>query len=75
MGDGMKRAKAHASGPTVMQLAALKKADLNPTGRWWPIGAGQFQMARRMNGVWGRMWEGEGYFEINDIGHRLARET
>lgn len=73
MGDGMKRAKAAAKGPTVTQRAVLKQVAMwDDDGAWYPVGAGQYAMARRMAGLrWGTFISGR--FIINAAGRVAAK--
>lgn len=75
MGDGMKRAKAAAKGPTVAQRAALESAAADEAGIWCPVGAGQHAMAGRMAGVlgWGDFTYTAGVFTINAAGRAAAK--
>lgn len=75
MGDGMKRAKAAAKGPTVAQRAALKNALGHPDGIWCPVGAAQLALARRMAQVfkWGKIAHCDARFTINDAGRAAAK--
>lgn len=74
MGDGMKRAESAIVGPTKAQRAALKSASKCEGGLWYPGGAGQFAMARRMANLgWGRVYESNKSFIINDAGRAAAK--
>lgn len=73
MGDGLKGARAAATGPTPAQLEALKDAAKVGSGRIYLYGSGKQQMLQRMAASgWGE--HSAGIFTINDTGRRLARE-